>query len=61
MVVDCSIDVDFDVVFGEGFLFAEVDDVRFHVQDVDAVGEGVEVLQAGAHCLDVPAEAFVNA
>jgi hypothetical protein len=42
-------------------LFAEVDDVCFHVEDVDAVGEGVEVLEAGAHCLDVPAEAFVNA
>ena len=61
MVVDCSVDVNFNIVFGEGFLFAEVDDVGFHVEDVDAVGEGVEVLQARAHCFDVPAEAFVNA
>ena len=44
MIVDGGVDVDFDVVLGEGFLFAQVDDVGFHVQDVDAVGEGVEVL-----------------
>jgi hypothetical protein len=44
MIVDCSIDVDLNVVLGKSFLLAQVDDIGFHVQHMDPVGEGVKIL-----------------
>lgn len=44
VIVDCCVDIDFDVVAGECFLSSEVDDVGFHVDDVYFISEGVEVL-----------------
>lgn len=45
VVVDCCVDVHFDVVAGEGLLARQIDDIGLHVHDVDAVRERVEVLQ----------------
>ena len=45
VIVDSSIDSDFDVIPGEGIKSIEVDDVGFHVNNMNSVGTGVEVLQ----------------
>ena len=59
MVVDCSVNVDFDIVFSQSLLFAKVDDVRFHVQHMNPVSEGIEILQARPHSFDILPESLV--
>jgi hypothetical protein len=44
MIVDCSVDVNLNVVLGKSFLLAQVDDVGFHIQHMDSIGEGVKIL-----------------
>lgn len=61
VVVYGGIDIDLDVISGECFLPIEVDDVGLHIDDVDLVGERVEVLQPRAHSLDVSSESFIDA
>lgn len=44
MIVDCGIDLDFNVIFCKCFLFIEIDDVSFHIDDVNSVCERVKIL-----------------
>lgn len=44
MIIDCGINSDFNVISSQGVESINVDDVCFHVDDMNAVGKGVEVL-----------------
>jgi len=46
MIINRSINLNLDVVPGQCLEPVDVDNVGLHVDDVDLVGEGVEVLQA---------------
>ena len=45
MIVDGSINSNLDVVPGEGIESVEVDNVGFHVNYMNSIGAGVEILQ----------------
>ena len=59
MIIDCSVDVNFDIVFGEGLLSVQIDNVGLHIHDMDSVSEGVEVLKTRPHRLDIFSKSFV--
>lgn len=60
MVIDSSIDPHFNVISGESVQPIQVYDVCFHVDDVNRICEGVEVLKPRTHGLDVAPESLVN-
>jgi len=46
MIVDGSINLYFNIIPCQSFKPIDVDDVSFHIYDVDFVGKGIEVLEA---------------
>lgn len=46
MVIDCCVNVNLNVIFGKSTLLSQVDDVGFHVHDVNLVREWIEILES---------------
>lgn len=61
MVIDCCVNVNLNVIFGKSTLLGQVDDVGFHVHDVNLVREWIEILESWPHGLDVLAKPFIDA
>jgi hypothetical protein len=60
VVVDGCVDSHLDVVSGDGVQPVEIDDIGLHVDNVDRVREGIEVLQPRPHRLYVPPKPLIN-
>jgi hypothetical protein len=60
IIVDGSINLHLNIIPRQSFEPVNVDDVSFHIYNVDSVGKGIEVLEARPHCFDVSSETFVN-
>lgn len=60
MIVDCSINLHLNIIPRQSFEPVNVDDVGFHIYNVDSVSKGIEVLEARPHCFYVSSETFVN-
>jgi hypothetical protein len=61
MIVYCCIDLDLNVISRQRFKSTYVDDISFHIDDVDLIGERVEVLKAWPHSFDIFAKTLVYA
>ena len=60
MIVDSCINSDFNVVPGESVESVEVDNIGFHIKDMNFIGARVKVLQTRSYSFYVSSESFVN-
>lgn len=45
MIIDGSIDSDLNIISGQSIESIDIDDVSLHIDDMDLVSEGIEVLE----------------